>query len=89
MYVLKDVHDEENRFQGVEIRVNGQLAAALTGGLAILISTAYANYMERLGGETRADAFLFGIVTALNHCTLTGSIPSVTDGRSPEPDEDA
>jgi hypothetical protein len=81
MYVLREIRDGDN-FKGVEILIGEQVVARLTGGISILVTTHH-SFLEKSGlsyFSERQDEFLFGIVTALNHCAMTGKIPSVVDG---------
>ena len=83
MYSLEEVIENDGKeFIGIRIKVGNQTVAELRGGLSILITTQHAAYEGKSNALGMRDAFLSGIATALNHCTLTGSIPIVTDGRT-------
>jgi hypothetical protein len=79
MYGLNEIHEgegENKRLVGVDIIAGNSRAAMLRGGLSLMVTTAHAATNTFQEGQ----AFLHGIVLALNHCAMTGKIPTVVDG---------
>jgi len=67
--------DEGSAFKiiGLRILCAGRLCCELNGGLCLTVQATHANLQSQW--EARAQDFLHGIVLALSHCAITGSVP--------------
>lgn len=77
MYTLREVVDggEKPTLIGVDVMSGESRAAGFKGGLSLMITTTHA----ALPSTQAQQAFLHGIVLAMSHCSITGSVPSVVD----------
>lgn len=76
MYTLREIVDggEKPALIGIDVMCGESRAAGFKGGLSLMITTTHA----ALGVQAQ-QAFLHGIVLAMSHCSITGSVPSVVD----------
>lgn len=72
MYFMETINADDS-FVGIRITSGGRMVAELRGGISLTIYSQHEAYTKR--GNAWADAYLAGIVIALNHCTITGQVP--------------
>lgn len=78
MYTLREVtagEGEAKSLVGVDVMCGETRAAGFRGGLSLMITTTFAG----LPSTQAQQAFLHGIVLAMSHCAITGSVPAVVD----------
>lgn len=78
MYELREVHggtEDNPTLDGVDIYCGDSRAVGFRGGLSLMITTTAA----ACPNHQQLQQFLHGIVLAMSHCCITGSIPTVVD----------
>jgi hypothetical protein len=69
------MYDVEVTPSVVSVALGGEVLMRLDGGAALLIGLTYANFQHV--DPQRADDFMHGVLSGINHCAMTGQVPAV------------